>query len=169
MSDSLTEQIARLRDYEKQVLQYMAQVSQQHVAMQELDYDADPRVLRPYLDVWLDWHLGAAFWVTHAKQMLHEARAAHKAAWRHAVANTRMVEMESKIQYAGSFEERRVVYEMKTSETGQLVESLEAIIETVTSFTWQLRTALDHWDKRRVDTKWELDRMSRLPGSDYVT
>lgn len=163
------EHIRQLREYEANVLGFMAQVIQDHATLQGLDYDNDPKVLRPILDKWMDWHLGASYWITLAKQQLSVAKHDYRLSWQRVVEGVTYADMDRRLAFTGSYEERKVVYEMMTYDKYHTVEVLEGIITVVTDFLWALKSSLDHWNTRRVDSKWEVDRMHRIPGSDYAT
>lgn len=162
---TLDPQLQQLLDYEAQVTGFIAQVSQDHLALQELDYDRDLKVLRETLDKWLTWHIGASGWLSLAKQQVRAARYQHRQAWQSAVTRKRG---HLDIYNEGSYEERRVRFEIETDAEFRTLDILERVADTVTEFKFLLRTCLDHWNARRSDVKFEWQSELRTPGSDYA-
>lgn len=152
---------------ESQVSSKLATMHAQHSEMQDLDYENDPRVLRPYLDTWMDWHLWAAYWLVQAKQVRMLAKQDFDGAWQKVLSSTRSINLATELEFHSSFEERKVYYDKRTYKQRVLLEQLESTVNTVYDFILALKTATSHWDKRRVDTKWEIDRMRYAPSSDY--
>lgn len=164
MDDSTLNELAAV---EKEILAKLGLMHAQHQELQSVDYDADATVLRPYLDTWMDWHLWASYWIVLAKQARVQARQEFSAAWRKVLVGTRSINLASELEFHTSYEERKVFYEKRTLQERATLERLDSIVDTVHEFLLSLKAVMAHWDKRRVDTKWELDRMHQLPGSDY--
>jgi len=159
--------VGRLLLVEKEMAEKMSVLHADHQELQSVDYDADARLLRPYLDKWMDWHLWASYWLTQAKVARWVAQQDFRESWDRAVSNTREMDLAQVVVYHNSYEERKVYYNTRTRKSRESLELLERLVDVTYSFVLALKTVTEHWDKRRVDTKWETDRMSRLPGSDY--
>ena len=166
--DEMQEKIDGLLVVEGEMTEKIGHLHSDHVELQSVDYDADARVLRPYLDRWMDWHLWASFWLVQVKQARWEARQNLQEAMQKVLTNTRDADFSrAGLSYYASYEERRVYYEMRTRSRRSSVDILDRLAETTYDFILAIKATTAHWDKRRVDTKWELGRMSQLPGSDY--
>lgn len=161
------DELDALVEIEGEIHARITTLQEHHRALQELDYETDPKVLRPYLDMWMDWHMWAAYWLVEAKRQRASARAAYNEAWQKVVHNTRDVDVARVLTFYQAYEERKVYYERKIEHRRRAVDVLDSLVDTVYEFLRSLKDMSTHWDKRRVDTKWELDRMSELPGSDY--
>lgn len=164
MDDSRISDLAKI---ESEISVKLSALHAQHAELQLLDYDSDPRVLRPYLDSWMDWHLWASYWLVQAKQVRVLAKQDFDKAWQKVLSATRSINLATELEFHSSFEERKVYYDKRTYSQRMLLEQLESTVSTVYDFISILKTVISHWDKRRVDTKWEIDRMRYTPSSDY--
>ena len=164
ISDS---ELQGLLEVEQQIADKVAELHNHHQAIQRLDYDADAKLLRPHLDTWLDWHLWASDYLVQLKQSRWKAQADFQKAWRRVHTDTRDIEMAATLPHYSAYQEREVFYQIKTLRYRQPLDVLDRLVDVTYDFLRMLKSLLDHWDKRRVDTKWEIDRMSRLPGADY--
>lgn len=154
------EEIESLREIEKGITARFAEIRSDHEALREMDTDSDPTLLRPYLDKWMGYHLWAAEWLVLAKQVRRSAETKRRDSWQRVHVNTRSVDLASQMEFYGAYEERKAYYDMKIAPRTRAVEALDSVIDTVYDFITTLKAAATHWDKRRVDTKWELDRMT---------
>lgn len=158
---------AGLIEVEARIVGYLAQLTHDHRELRDLDIE-DPKQFRPYLDKWMDWHLDAAYWNVRAKQELAVANQALRSAKHNAIIGATEMQFKSKgIHFTGSYEERRVLWEMKTAQQQITFDLLERIVGAMQDFIHTLKYIHDYWDKRRIDTKWEAERRERTPGSDY--
>ena len=150
--------LRQLKSVEEAMVEKLKLLHTHHQEMQQLDYDSDIKVLRPYLDTWMDWHLWASYWIVHAKHVRNDFRSAFRVQWHKAHDKSRKTEIEQSVAFAGSYEERQVYYERQTPNSRRRLDQMEQLVDTTSSFLSAVKTAIDHWDKRRVDTKWELGR-----------
>ena len=160
---------AQLVDVEARITGLQQQLRVHHAEMQELSYDDDPSVLRKNLDIWFDWRLFASDYLLLVRQQRSEARAAFRHAWQRVVSESSQIEMDARLPFTGSYEERRVWYEMKVDHRQRDVDLLDRIADTLIDFIRTLNAAYDHWDKRRIDAKWEAERRARRPETDSPT
>lgn len=167
--EETTEQdiLATLKQVEATVIDRLSQVHAQHVELTGADYDNDIRFFRPHLDLWMEWQQWTSYWLVQVKLARNAARDALREGRMNLVDSMSQFAMEQEMKFSGAYEERKLFYERKTLTKVRRLEQLEQLVEVMVTFQGALKNALDHWDKRRVDTKWELDRMHRLPGSDY--
>lgn len=161
------DRLESLLSIEQQVAEKLAQLHVHHSELQELDYDADIRKIRPFLDTWMDWHLWASYWLVQARQVRVLAKQDFDAAWQKVLIGTRSINLASELEFHSSFEERKVYYDKRTHSQRYLLEALDSAVSTVFEFISTLKVLSSHWDKRRVDTKWEIDRIRSTPESDY--
>lgn len=167
-TDSQTSVHEQLLGVEAQITGLQQRLRVHHAEMQELAYDDDPSLLRKNLDIWFDWRLFASDYLLQVRQQRSEARAAHRHAWQRVVSESKAPMLENSLAYTGSFEERKVFYEMKVDHRQRDLDLLERIADTLIDFIRTLNAAYDHWDKRRIDAKWEAERRARRPSDDSL-
>ena len=164
---ALDPNLQTLLDYEAEVLNLIAAVNQEHRALQDTGYDRDLRVLRGTLDRWMELYSGASYYLALSKQEVRAARYRHRKAWQAAV--QRPTGLPDRHQSLGSYEERKVVYEIASDDEFRTLDILERVADTITEFKFLLKFILEHWNARRADVKFEAQTEQRIPGADYAS